>query len=195
MRTSILSPHARRLALFALLISSAVSLTSYATRDKIAHNKRQDLQRQLSAVLPADSFDNTLFEDSITLTGDNEQRKVYIARHNGVPGAVVITATAPDGYVDSIELLVGITLDGNITSVRVASHRETPGLGDKIEHRRSDWISQFEDTRLLSQTPWAVHKNGGDFDQLTGATITSSAVTRAVYRTLEFFHNNKHLIK
>lgn len=195
MSTSLLSPHARRLALFALLISSAVSLTSYVTRDKITHNKRQHLQRQLSTVLPDGSFDNTLYEDSITLSDDAEQRTVYIARRNGVPGAVVITATAPDGYVDTIELLVGITIDGTIASVRVASHRETPGLGDKIERRRSDWIRQFDNTQLLSQTPWAVQKNGGDFDQLTGATITSSAVTRAVFRTLEFFHNHKHLIK
>jgi len=192
----VIAPHARVLAAFALIVTTIVSATHCATSDTINDNQLRDSQRQLSQVLPEHVFNNQLLEDSITLqdTRLNQTRTVYTARFDGEPVAAVITATAPDGYVSDISLLIGIYKAGTIASVRVTRHRETPGLGDKIEIRRSEWITQFEDKSISHPMTWAVKKDGGGFDQLTGATITPRAVVRAIEDTLIFFNNNKHRI-
>ncbi len=188
-----LTPHARVLAAFALVVTTVVSVTHCATNRKIASNQLRDTQLQLSQVLPADSFNNELHNDSITLydTDSQQERKIYIARFDGKPTAVVISANAPDGYVGDISLLIGLTENGTITAVRVTQHRETPGLGDKIEYRRSDWITQFDGKSLSHPLTWTVKKDGGEFDQFTGATITPRAVVHAIKDTLTFFENNK----
>ena len=113
---------------------------------------------------------------------------VYRARLAGHPVAAIIESVAPDGYSGSIRLLVGVTPDGRLLGVRVLQHHETPGLGDAIEERRSDWIRSFEG-RSLRDPPlarWKVRKDGGDFDQLTGATMTPRAVVAAVRNTMLF---------
>lgn len=192
--SNMLTPHARVLASFALIVTTVVSVTHCATNSKINSNQLRDTQQQLSQVLPADSFDNEIHNDSITLFDANSQlqRKIYIARVDGEPTAVVISANAPDGYVSDISLLIGLYKNGNITAVRVTQHTETPGLGDKIEYRRSDWITQFDGKSISHPLTWAVKKDGGDFDQLTGATITPRAVVQAIKDTLTFFNDNKH---
>jgi electron transport complex protein RnfG len=118
---------------------------------------------------------------------------VYRARLHGEPVALVIAAVAPDGYSGTIRLLVGINVDGSLSGVRVVAHRETPGLGDAIEEERSDWILGFTGKSL--QNPplqkWAVKKDGGAFDQLTGATITPRAVVKAVRQALLYYRDQK----
>ena len=192
----LISPQARILAAFALIVTTVVTVTHSLTKTRIAQNQLQHLQATLSQVLPAHSFNNQLHNNSVQLSdsGNQQERTIYTALLNGKPTAVVITATASDGYVGDIKLLVGIYEDGTIASVRVTEHRETPGLGDKIEYRRSDWILQFDGTSYAASQNWAVKKDGGDFDQLTGATITPRAVVRAVRDTLIFFAENKQRI-
>ncbi len=121
----------------------------------------------------------------------------FLARFDGQASAVIVPAIAPEGYGGAITLLVGIRYDGTLTGVRVAGpHHETPGLGDKIELAQSDWILGFNGKSLNDppKSGWKVKKDGGDFDEMTGATITPRAVVKAVYNSLEYFeHNKKHL--
>ena len=96
----------------------------------------------------------------------------------------------------SIRILVGIDVDGVVTGVRILQHRETPGLGDKIDSTRSDWVHQFAGRSLLDPvtTSWAIKRDGGDFDQLTGASITPRAVIGALRDTLEYFDAHREEI-
>jgi len=118
---------------------------------------------------------------------------VFRARKNNEPVAAVLTSVAPDGYSGSIKILIAVYADGSLSGVRVISHKETPGLGDKIDAQRDDWILQFAGLSLSSpdKSRWKVKKDGGDFDQFTGATITARAVVNAIKRTLEFFEANQ----
>ena len=186
------------LLLFALVGTAMVAYTYDSTREQIAANERATLLRKLHRLIPPESHDNALLQDTLqvqnrTLLGTTDPVTVYRARRHGEPVAVVIAAVAPDGYSGSIRLLVGINVDGSLGGVRVVSHRETPGLGDAIEEERSDWILGFSGKSL--QNPplenWAVKKDGGAFDQLTGATITPRAVVKAVRQALLYYRDHK----
>lgn len=185
------------LAGFAVFGALLVAITWESTEDRIADNERAFLLRSLTDVLPDDGYDNAVHDDVITVTDRNllgtaEPVTVYRARQRNQPVAVVITPVAPGGYSGPIRLLVGILADGRVSGVRVVSHRETPGLGDKIEVERDDWILDF-DGRSLGQPPrerWAVERDNGAFDQFTGATITARAVVSAVRDALIYFAAN-----
>lgn len=183
---------AMTLALFAALGTALVSHTYQATAPQIAENERQALLRNLHTLIKPQLYNNPIEEDHISvdepLLGPGE-RTIYRARMDGQPVAVVINAVAPDGYGGDITLLVGIWTNGLLAGVRVIDHHETPGLGDKIEVKRSDWIRGF-DNRALSnpgERGWNVKKQGGIFDQFTGATITPRAIVKAVHRTLTYY--------
>ena len=186
------------LTLVAIVSAGLVALIFDATEDEIAANEREALRAQLNEVLPPVRYDNPITEDTLLLTapqvtGSPSPALVYRARKDGEPVAVVMNVTAPDGYSGPIRLLVGIYADGSLAGVRVVSHRETPGLGDPIEADKSDWILGF-DGKSLGNPPaekWAVKKDGGVFDQLTGATITPRAVVEAVQRALTYFEGHK----
>ena len=186
------------LLLFTIIGTSLVALTYDSTRDRIAANERATLLRKLNQLVPADSYDNALLDDRIVMIdpdvpGKGQEITVYRARRAGEPVALVMTAVAPDGYSGSIRLLVGVLADDSLSGVRVVSHRETPGLGDAIDEQRSDWIFGFDRTSLdnppLGQ--WTVKKDGGHFDQLTGATITPRAIVKAVKRSLLYYRANR----
>lgn len=186
------------LLIFAISGTALVVFTFDNTRERIAANERATLLRKLHHLIPADQHDNILLDDTITvsdsaLLGTSEPVAVYRARKAGQPVALVIAPVAPDGYSGSIKLLVGINVDGTLSGVRVVAHRETPGLGDAIDEKRSDWIHLF-DHRSLEDPPldrWAVRKDGGAFDQLTGATITPRAVVKAVRQSLLYYRDNQ----
>jgi electron transport complex protein RnfG len=105
------------------------------------------------------------------------------------PVAALIAVTARDGYAGPIRVLVGIEYDGTVTGIRILEHRETPGLGDRIVSTRSDWVFQFDGHSLGNPdvTGWALKRDGGQFDQLTGASVTPRAVISAVKETLIYF--------
>ncbi|HHG9494568.1 TPA: electron transport complex subunit RsxG [Citrobacter farmeri] len=179
--------HGITLALFAAGstgLTAAINLMTKSTIDEQAAIQQKALFDQ---VLPADRYNNRLqdrcFVVSSPALGKGEHR-VYIAEQDGTPVAAVLETTAPDGYSGAIQLLVGADFSGTVLGTRVTEHHETPGLGDKIELRLSDWITGFSGKKIQSDNDshWAVKKDGGDFDQFTGATITPRAVVNAVKR-------------
>ncbi|MGB5179567.1 MAG: electron transport complex subunit RsxG [Gammaproteobacteria bacterium] len=189
------------LLLFAVIGTFMVAYTFDQTRDQIAANERATLLRKLHRLVAPEQHDNVLLEDTVSvrdeaLLGSDEPVVVYRARKNGEPVAVVIAATAPDGYSGSIKLLVGINVDGTLSGVRVVTHRETPGLGDAIDETRSDWIHIFDGKSLQAPdlSRWAVRKDGGDFDQLTGATITPRAVVKAARNALLYYRDHQEAL-
>lgn len=175
----------------ALLTSALLSFFSQATEADIKTAEAADLKQSLSQVLPGE-YDNDLLKDTVTLPGSQGDVLVYRARRAGKVEAVVYRVTG-HGYSGAILCVMGVSREGKILGVRVISHKETPGLGDKIEPARGDWIHSFEG-KYLGDPPadkWAVKKDGGVFDQFAGATITPRAVVKAVKGGLEFFDGNK----
>jgi electron transport complex protein RnfG len=186
------------LLLFAVIGAVLVAYTFENTKERIAANERAALLRNLHVLVPPHTHTNDLFSDVIevqgpALLGTRQPVQVYRARRDGEPVALVLTPEAPDGYSGIIKLLVGITPEGTLTGVRVLNHRETPGLGDAIETERSDWILDF-DGRGLGNPPatqWRVRRDGGVFDQFTGATVTPRAVVNAVRKSLIYFDQHR----
>lgn len=188
---------AKILGLFSLLGLGLVALTFNQTRQQIDTNEREALLRSLKAVVSASLYDNDIANDTLQVTGVNKgsdkPTTIYRARKNGKPVAAVIATTAPDGYNGNISLLVGILANGSISGVRAVAHKETPGLGDAIDIDRSHWILSFDGKSLsnLSDKQWAVKRDGGAFDQFTGATITPRAVVKSVKNALLYFQHHK----
>ncbi len=186
---------------FVLAGTGLVALTQRHAGPRIESNERAWVLRGLSEIVPPARYDNEMFADTIVVTdaellGGPAPRTVYRARRNLEPVAAIVETVAPDGYAGPIRLLVGINVDGSLAGVRVASHNETPGLGDAIEAEKSDWILAFEGLSLGGTTSddWTVKSQGGLFDQFTGATITPRAVVRAVYRALVYFDGHREQI-
>lgn len=186
------------LAGFAMFGALLVAVTWESTEERIAANERAFLLRSLADVLPEDGYDNAVHDDVITVTdrallGTPAPVSVYRARLRHRPVAVVMTPVAPGGYSGPIKLLVGVLADGSVSGVRVVAHRETPGLGDKIDIERNDWILGFDGRRLGAppRERWAVRRDGGVFDQFTGATITARAVVSAVRDALLYFEAHR----
>lgn len=186
------------LGVFSILGTGLVALTHEATAERIAANHRALLLKSLHQLVPPQMHDNDMINDVIAvrdpkLLGTDQPVQVYRARRQGKPVAVIINSVAPDGYSGSIELLVAIRYDGTLLGVRVLKHRETPGLGDAIDSSRSDWILGFNGRSLQDPAPagWAVKRDGGVFDQFTGATISPRAVVKAVYQTLLYYEKHR----
>lgn len=186
------------LGLFAVVVTLALAGTQLLTREEIAAQRRAAEARAYSEILPPTRYDNALLDDvrpvdDRELLGLEQPGKILVARRGGQVQAVIVPATAPDGYGGAIGLIVGINADGSVAGVRVVSHKETPGLGDRIDARKSRWIEGFAGRSLGDPDAalWAVKKDGGVFDQFTGATITPRAVTAAVKRTLQYFEANR----
>ncbi|MEW6765221.1 MAG: electron transport complex subunit RsxG [Pseudomonadota bacterium] len=176
------------LGVVALLASTLLSQADQLTGADIAAAEARDLQVSLAQVLPEGSFDNALAEDSLLLEGARGPVRVYRARLEGRLTAVVMQLTAI-GYGGPIDLVMGIDPEGQVLGVRVLKHKETPGLADQIETAKGRWIFSF-DGKFLGDPPaedWAVKKDGGVFDQFTGATITPRAIVGALRQGLELF--------
>ena len=181
------------LALFvvAVLATALLATTDMFTRAPIAEAQRKALHQALMQVLPEHANDPQ--QDMITVQRDGVALKVYPARdRHGRLLALAWEEIAPDGYSGSIRILMAVEPDGVLHAVRITDHRETPGLGDGIVHNQA-WIDAFAG-KGLQHTKWAVKKDGGDFDQFTGATITPRAVVRAVHAGLIFFAENREAL-
>lgn len=180
------------LGLFALVFIFMLALTYEQTRERINMQEQLRLEAQLKEILVPGSYDNEPATDVLAIEGG--QRTVYRARLQDQPVAALFKTVARDGYSGSIYLLVGIKVNGDLLGVRAISHRETPGLGDEIDLRRSDWILNFNNRSLDNPMldGWAVKKDGGVFDAFTGATITPRAVVKEVKNTLLYFREHQH---
>ena len=186
------------LALFAVVGTGLVAFTFEGTKERIADNERNALLANINQLLPRERYDNAIYEDRVYVIdraqlGTPEPVTIYRARKQGQPVAAVLMPTAPDGYSGPIRLIVGINYDGTLAGVRVLAHKETPGLGDAIDVERSDWVHGFEERSLGNpeEGRWKVKKDGGVFDQFTGATITPRAVVKAVYHSLKYFESHR----
>ena len=189
------------LGLFAVVGTSFVAVTEYNTRKAIADNERRVLLRNLHVLLPAEKHDNDIVNDTrsvppATLLGTEKDSLIYRARLRGKPVAAVFNSIATKGYSGKIHLLVGVNFDGSVAGARVVKHAETPGLGDAIEAKKSPWILNFDGKSLGNpvQTGWFVQRDGGEFDQFTGATITPRAIVKAVKNTLLYYEKNSDFI-
>ncbi|MGQ9660518.1 MAG: electron transport complex subunit RsxG [Thermochromatium sp.] len=178
------------LGAFAIGGVTLVAITHSSIDTRIADNQYQAMKRKLDAILPVDQINNDPLHDSLQVNARDllgaDSTRVYRARHDESPVAVVLESVVPDGYAGPIKLLVSVLRDGTLGGVRVVSHHETPGLGDKIEETKSDWVLGFTGKSLTNPPleKWAVKRDGGVFDQFTGATITPRSVVKAVRDTL-----------
>jgi len=188
------------LSLFALITTGLVTATQIMTKDQIALQEKKQLLKVLEQVLPNEKYDNALYLDcaivDASFLGSKKPHKVYRAKKGEQGVALIIESTAPDGYSGNIEILSAIYLNGTVAGVRVLKHKETPGLGDKIEVEKSQWITKIKNIQVKSEQDmrWAVKKDGGMFDQFTGATITPRAVISAVKRASLYAQNETEML-
>ena len=185
------------LTAMAALCTALVAFTHEMTDERIAENERAWLEQSLQPALGGIEFDNNLTDSRVTLGAPHglpgtDDAVVYRAFAGDTPVAALFAVTARNGYSGAIRLLIGVRADGTITGVHALSHRETPGLGDLIDRSKSDWIEQFAGRSLADPVAgaWRIARDGGEFDQMTGASVTSRAVVGAVGETLQYFESN-----
>ena len=186
------------LGLFALATALLLAGSYLLTKDRIAESIRQAEEKALLQIVPRERHDNSMLDDTLpagrgdTLLGLREDKRIYLARKDGAVIAAIIPATARDGYSGDINMVVGVNADGTVAGVRVLAHKETPGLGDNVDLKKSDWVLGFDGRSLQNPPPsrWAVKKDKGVFDSFTGATITPRAVVAATRRVLEYAEAN-----
>lgn len=184
------------LLLFTLSFTALMASVYQLTKPMLEASALDAKRRTIAEVLPSDAYDNNLLADAIDLPplaelGLLESTRIYRARKNGLPVALVLETSALDGYSGEIRLILAVLVDGRLGAVRVTGHKETPGLGDYIDPKKdknktSPWIDQFSN-RHFGDTPrekWRVKKDGGVFDQHVGATISARAVTKATAKGL-----------
>ena len=188
------------LALFALITALVLATTDRITEDRIAESERLAAQKALFEIVPLARHNNDLLVDLQPIPeqywlalGLDNGGDVHIARLDDQPVAAIVPSITTDGYSGDIAMIVGINFDGTVAGVRVVEHKETPGLGDKVELRKSDWILSFNGKSLNNPelSKWNVKKDRGDFDQFTGATITPKAVIHQIAKTLEYFEKDR----
>lgn len=187
---------------FTLVFTALMASAYYLTAPRVAASAQAEKLRLLAVVLAPSFHDNDLLKDAITLPpnsalGTSENTRLYRARKNGQPVALVFEAVAPDGYSGKIGLLLAVSSTGQLLALRVTQHKETPGLGDYIDPKKDrnkvrPWITQFSNIGFDSvpSEQWHVKKDGGHFDQMAGATISARAVTNASGRALAWVNKN-----
>ena len=186
------------LAVIAAICTALVATTYYFTADRIAANDKALLEQSLHPALSDLFYDSGVSESRLVLAPPHDlpgsdEALIYRVYAEGKPVAALFVVTARDGFSGPIRILVGVDMQGVVTGLRILKHRETPGLGDKIVSSRSDWVHQFQgrsiDNPVLSD--WAIRRDGGSFDQLTGASVTPRAVVKAMRDTLVYFETNR----
>jgi electron transport complex protein RnfG len=188
---------------FTLVFTALMAGTYKVTAPMVAASALAEKLRLIGEVLPAGHYDNDLMADAITLApqkalGLDEETRLWRARKNQVPVALVLEAAALDGYSGRIGLIMAIGSDGRLLAQRVTAHKETPGLGDYIDPKKDrnksrPWITQFSNLGFdtVPREKWRVKKDGGHFDQMAGATISARAVTNASGRALAWVQENR----
>jgi len=184
------------LGISTLIATTLLSFANLATKDAIALRIEEDLKASISQVVPEDIYDNDLLQDALTVKDAvGADMTVYRAQLNGVITAVIFEVRE-NGYSGVIRSIMAVAPDGTTLGARILAHAETPGLGDKIEIAKDDWVLGFNGRSLgdPGRSAWAVKKDGGEFDQFTGATITPRAVVKSIKGGLEFFEQERQLL-
>ncbi len=175
------------LTIICVVSAFAVSWIYNITKEPIAKQKRLEMIKAIKAVLPKGVANDPL-KDKVVVGG----RTVYIGRDkNGKIIGVAFKCITNQGYGGRIEIMLGLDTQGTITAIQILSHSETPGLGAKIDE---PWFKNQFKGRNLKNTVWKVKKDGGDIDQISGATISPRAVTKAIYLGLKFYEREKKKI-
>ncbi len=189
------------LAGFALVTTGLIALTFAGTKERIQFEQEKQLLSVLNELVPEKTHTNELHLDCIIVNapeqlGSSQDKRIFRARYGNENVAAVIESSAPNGYSGEIKMVVAVSNDGTSIGTRVVEHKETPGLGDKVDLRVSDWILSFADVPFSGEDDkrWQVKKDGGQFDQFTGATITPRAVVQAVKSTLVYYNANRDMI-
>ncbi len=172
------------LALFCGVAAALLAVTQFYTQPVIAKRIAEDQNALLEQVLAGESFANDVFSEGQNITLDKHVYQIYPVRNQSGALTHHVIRGSQEGYSGPITFLIGVNTKGVITGVRVLSHTETPGLGDHIELAKSDWILSFNQHSLANTPLWGVKKDGGTFDQFTGATITPRAVVKGVHHAL-----------
>ena len=186
------------MVIFGVIFSTILQFVYNETNPIILISEAKAKERLLLQVVSKNLYNNDLINSYIKIQPNERLKnkdtiKGYIAMKENIVTAVILETRAPNGYSGEIKILVGISSDGNILGTRVIKHQETPGLGDYIDINKSDWINIFTFSSLknTSQLEWAVKKDQGKFDYISGATITARAVIVAINEALIFFKENK----
>jgi electron transport complex protein RnfG len=186
------------LAVMATVCTALVAATWYLTADQIAANEKALLEKSLQPALANTFYDSSVSESRLVLEPPHglpgsEAALIYRVYSGDEPVAALFVITARDGFAGPIRILLGVDIDGVVTGVRILEHRETPGFGDKIDSRKSDWVHQFAPHSLRDPVAarWKIKSDGGDFDQLTGASVTPRAVIKAIRDTLQYFETHR----
>ncbi len=189
------------LAVIAAVCTALVALTYQLTHDRITANEQAWLEQSLQPALSGLFFDSGVSESKITIPAPHElpgseDAVIYRVFSGDSPVAALFVVSARDGYAGAIRLLVGIDIDGAVTGIHVLAHRETPGLGDQIESTKSDWVQQFSGRSLgdPETNGWKIRRDGGEFDQLTGASVTPRAIIKAIKETMIYFDANSVVV-
>lgn len=182
------------LAVIAAICTALVAVTYQSTEERIAANEKAWLERSLQPALSGLFYDSGVTESRIILPPPHdlpgsEAAVIYRVYAKSEPVAALFVVTPRDGYAGPIRILVGVETTGMVTGVHVLEHRETPGLGDRVESGKSDWVKQFNGRSLHDPDPagWQIKGDGGQFDQLTGASVTPRAIIKAIKETLLYF--------
>lgn len=186
------------LAIIAAICTTLVAATYQLTEERIAANEKALLEQALQPALSGVFYEGGVSESRLLIAPPhdlpgNDAAFIFRLYAENKPVAALFAVTARDGFSGAIRVLIGVQFDGTITGIRILQHRETPGLGDKIEPQRSDWIFQFDGRSMGDPvvTGWAIHNDGGEFDQLTGASVTPRAVITAIRDTLLYFEAHR----
>ncbi|MFT5575077.1 MAG: electron transport complex protein RnfG [Bermanella sp.] len=190
------------LGIFATVTTAIIAGTYLSSRDLIKANIRAAEEKALLQIIPEDRHDNSMLDDTVAvdntrLLGLREAKAIYLASLEGKFIGAILPATTREGYTGDIDMIVGVNRDGSLAGVRILQHRETPGLGDAVDRKKSDWVEGFVGKSIGNPQAggWTVKKDGGVFDQFTGATITPRAVTKTVFQALQYFQEHRdHLI-
>ena len=187
--------NALNLSTMAIVAAAALAMVYILTSPLIINNQRLAQIAALTQVMPSQYFDQELLQHSFSLPhaeqlNQDSKNQGYMAWQEGKINGWILPVTSLDGYSGPIHMLVGIDAYGGITGVRITRHKETPGLGDKIDYQKSHWVDDFIGAKLTTHK-WAVGKDGGDFDQFTGATITPRAVVNAVKASLTYLDQHQ----
>ncbi len=189
------------LAAIAAICTALVATTYHLTKDRIAANEQAFLEQKLAPVLSGITFEGSISESKRVIEAPHdlpgrEDALIYRVYSDSEPVAALFAVTAPDGYAGPVRILLGIDVNGTVTGLRILEHRETPGLGDKIEESKSDWVYQFNGKSLGNPDvdEWYIRRDGGEFDQLSGASVTPRAVINAVRETLLYFETHREQV-
>lgn len=189
------------LAVIAAICTALVALTYQSTEKRIEANEKAWLERSLQPALSGLFYDTGVTESRIIVPPPHElpgsdAAIIYRVYAQGEPVAALFVVSARDGYAGPIRILVGVETTGVVSGVNVLEHRETPGLGDRVESGKSDWANQFDGRSLADPDPmgWRIKRDGGQFDQLTGASVTPRAIIKAIKETLIYFDTHREEI-